>query len=673
MSFFQRVFMFLIRMVAAIVLFFGCQDHKQSALMVIDNAGRRSLELQKVIEHYRATGEKEKLSAAYFLIANIEGKRTQWHPNANSYFNALKEVTLLKSQGIGRDSMELAIRAKLDSIEQINGPLSRSKTQYINDLDAVSTDFLIRNIDLAFLVWEKPWANHLSFEQFCEYVLPYRIHDEPLSNWREVFYKQFICFEDSVDDPSDPKQLVEKISSFINRQWVHLDDFTSYEYYPSLVEMQQCNGGLCDHRYFLVTAIMRSIGLPVTIDFTPQWTNYTGGHAWNVLLDRDGRERPFNGGDDNFCFYDKNLIPMGDGGSICTKVYRNTYGNQKRAFPMVSSEMAANPIFKSCGLLDVTENYDIPKTKCRIKLDDPLLEGKIVYLSVFNYGWEINQVAWAKVNQGRADFGYIGLPAFYITTQFLDGRPHLIHSPLVMYKEQEKQGAYSPNLAEKRTVSLSRKFGFSGEFLRFANDLVGCKIQGSHYPDFRESIDLIAIDKQARAYEVADFNNSQPFRYVRLLSTDSADLRLAELEFWAKDPISGKHGQVHGRVIGFSPLVDRSNDSNFGSAFDGSIRTNLNAKAGSWVGLDLGKTPSVITRIWYLPRNNFNEIEHGHVYELFYLSDRWISLGRQKAESHRLVYRDVPQDVLLLLKNLSDGRQERIFMYDDESQEQIWW
>ena len=46
------------------------------------------------------------------------------------------------------------------------------------DIRALSADFLIRNIEESFAVWEEsPWCQHLDFADFCEYILPYRVKD----------------------------------------------------------------------------------------------------------------------------------------------------------------------------------------------------------------------------------------------------------------------------------------------------------------------------------------------------------------------------------------------------------------------------------------------------------------------------------------------------------------
>lgn len=54
----------------------------------------------------------------------------------------------------------------------------------------VDSAFLVNHIEWAFKVWrEQPWGKHVDFDTFCEYILPYRIGDEPLSLWRKEIYE----------------------------------------------------------------------------------------------------------------------------------------------------------------------------------------------------------------------------------------------------------------------------------------------------------------------------------------------------------------------------------------------------------------------------------------------------------------------------------------------------
>jgi hypothetical protein len=90
-----------------------------------------------------------------------------------------------------------------------------------------------------------------------------------------------------------------------------------------------------------------------------------------------------------------------------------------------------------------------------------------------------------------------------------------------------------------------------------------------------------------------------------------------------------------------------------------------------WVGLDFGE-PVDIDNVIYTPRNDDNDIRQGDLYELFYWrKDKWASLGKKTGVPPCLHYQDVPVNALFLLRDLTRGKEERIFTYKDG--EQVWW
>ena len=74
--------------------------------------------------------------------------------------------------------------------------------------------------------------------------------------------------------------------------------------------------------------------------------------------------------------------------------------------------------------------------------------------------------------------------------------------------------------------------------------------------------------------------------------------------------------------------------------------------------------------VLYTPRNRDNYIRPGDIYELYYCDRYWKSAGRIKATVDSLVYRGIPQNVLLFLRNHTRGVDERVFVY--EKGEQLW-
>lgn len=107
--------------------------------------------------------------------------------------------------------------------------------------------------------------------------------------------------------------------------------------------------------------------------------------------------------------------------------------------------------------------------------------------------------------------------------------------------------------------------------------------------------------------------------------------------------------------------------------FDGDLLTFFDAPLsfGAWVGMDFGR-PVELERIIYTGRGDGNSIDIGDIYELFYWdSQGWVSLGRKNATNIRLTYRNVPGGGLYLLRDLTKGKNERIFTY--ENGRQVWW
>ncbi len=66
-----------------------------------------------------------------------------------------------------------------------------------------------------------------------------------------------------------------------------------------------------------------------------------------------------------------------------------------------------------------------------------------------------------------------------------------------------------------------------------------------------------------------------------------------------------------------------------------------------------------------------NRITLGHDYELFYFDREWRSLGQKRASADYLEYDRVPSNALLLLRDYTKGKEERIFVY--ENAKQVWW
>ena len=144
-------------------------------------------------------------------------------------------------------------------------------------------------------------------------------------------------------------------------------------------------------------------------------------------------------------------------------------------------------------------------------------------------------------------------------------------------------------------------------------------------------------------------------------------VNIAEISFWHDGE------KLNGKIIGTDGSWG-NRGSTKEKVFDNNLLTFFDSPVSSkaWVGIDFGK-PQKVSKILFTGRGDGNSIDLGDIYELFYWdnSNGWSSLGKQKAQDIELRYESVPSNALFLLKNLSKGKEQRIFTY--ENKKQIWW
>lgn len=172
------------------LLFFliACNNQIDKELsFALDHAKENRNELKKVIKHYQRAEDSLKLRAAIYLIKNMP-----YNFALDGYFSSPKKgVHRLDFNKITKKS---DIEKYCDSLYLL-GYYKESPILY--DSQIISADFLIENIELAFQAWEKPWAKHISFENFCYYILPYRAQNEIAQNLRKEIMELYLPILDS--------------------------------------------------------------------------------------------------------------------------------------------------------------------------------------------------------------------------------------------------------------------------------------------------------------------------------------------------------------------------------------------------------------------------------------------------------------------------------------------
>ena len=255
---------------AVSIVLVGCDSTLRHARQVAAVSGNP--EMRQVIDHYR--DDTAKLSAAVFLIENIPGHQTQTYDLIDKQ-GQISEVSLYRPEITSAN-----YRRFLDSL----GLRVRPRT--VADAAAVTAEYLIRNIDQAFDSWQhNPWSQNYSEKIFREFILPYRIADEELSDWRTFFIKRYTPMLDTLSQPKTIANVAALVIADI-REWYRYDDgVLQLKPMPTPEEAYRHRKSECYSMANMFVLGLRAMGIAAVSDVIPVWGTSRGGHAEAVYFD----------------------------------------------------------------------------------------------------------------------------------------------------------------------------------------------------------------------------------------------------------------------------------------------------------------------------------------------------------------------------------------------------
>lgn len=371
------------------------------------DAGVNRGELEKLLNHYRTGKDKEKFEAACFLIRNMPG---------HAY--VMTGLVDVKGNHVAFDALnykrlhegEQAIK----ELEKKHGKLRFAPHETVRDLESVSADYLIENIDLAFAAWrEKPWAKKMTFETFCEYILPYRANREPVERWRAACAIDTKLILAEMKDPANPQEAAGLVQKHTKH---HIGFHDLYYLHPTdqgFKELCASRTGRCGDMANMQVYVYRANAIAVAGDYTPYWANRDNNHGWDVVLDKDGR---------------------GSAGLFnrAAKVYRKMFShNPDNLFFHAKKDETLPPWLAIRGYRDVTEQY-MKTTPVQVALEfAPPKPARFAFICVFN-GGEWRPIHWSWIKDGGADFGGMGKGIAYLPAYFLDNQVVAAAPPFIL-------------------------------------------------------------------------------------------------------------------------------------------------------------------------------------------------------------------------------------------------
>lgn len=645
-------------------LFYGCTKEdfsKDYLITALAMAEENRTELEAVLDHYK--DEPEKLRAAQFLFENMPGHYSYRSGSRIEEYYALGKNILTSS---------LSPKEQNDSLlklynERFVGVLNDT----VQDIRIIKADYLIQNIDSAFHLWKDGlWLKHLDFDQFCEYVLPYKCYElQSLDHWRDTLRG---CFGDVMKDwiPNDESYASPYNAVCVLRERIARDvhPFGIYSAtappFCNAETMHRITFGTCTDYVRLGICTMRAIGIPASYDYTPQWGRYRAGHDWYVILNDKG-ERITSEWDittnPGGVFFPYQRIP---------KVYRYTYAINREVEQYLREAAFPQPF--SQFNKDVTDEYyattslTIPVTQNEKRIND-----KYAYLAAFNgINSDWNILAYGKLEKEhvyedgrRCTTGFFpktGRNVLYIMVQVDENGIFPLSQPFILHSNGEIEYVKA-EVDDIRSVTLRRKFLSSWNVIEMQRRLLGGQIQASNDAHFNYVDTVFAITDLNYPDRIKLMSNGKAYRYWRYLSADGTYGSIAELAFFTDSM------QVKG-----TPIC-RAGDP--APAFDGDYLTNYETgdANGNWVGIDMGK-PITITHTRIIPRGDDNYVRVGDMYEFLYWDNaKWVSLGTTIAQDNKLVYDSIPRGALMWLRDLTRGVDERCFLIRNSDDVVEWW
>lgn len=415
--------------------------------------------------------------------------------------------------------------------------------------------------------------------------------------------------------------------------------------------------GNCREEGSFAVYLCRSLGIPSAIDFTPNWGNRSQGHTWNVIINPDGKSTPFFMGS----------VP-GDTAHYSysyskAKVFRRRFSINRDMAETFANEDYVPSLFRTLNIIDVTdEYYDNPVDVVR-PVPKKYSDKKVAYICVFdNANWV--PVYYGKIKNGKVKFNCMGPDIVYMAALYVNGRFTPFGNPFLVAGDGSVRDIC---VSKDKSVSmvLKRKFPFLGKFSDINYKMGGGLFQGSNDASFSKATNFYRFEGVTNGnwYDIP-IKDANEYKYLRYLGPAGSHCNINELAFYDKN---GK--KLVGEIIGTDGEPKKTKET----VFDGDILTGFHALGadGQWVGVQLDK-PSNVGRIRFIARNDGNTIEKGDLYALCYWDNcQWNEVERKIATSDSLTIREVPAGGLYILHNLTKGKEERLFTY--ENGHQIWW
>lgn len=378
-----------------------------------------------------------KKAAIYFLIKNMANKGSIVFSERDIYKNVINHDW---SQ---YDSYSEARNSKNDK------GIHFVKDSTIPDINLIKADFLIRNVEDAFYVWNKSWSKNIDFDDFLNYILPYRDRYEELTdNWRSSIINKNNWIENIQEENN--LYLADSINNILKSKMKFNFNYSLSSPFPSFTRIDSLAGGSCPYMTSLAIYYMRALGIPATRDYVTYWTNihHFSNHEWNAMLGTDGKWHGFMGCEDNPTIYKPTFY--------AAKVFRETFSsNDIELHKIYESKNDIPKEFQKTNIIDVTHEY-YETGDITLNIPASSVDEKALFLAIYNQKrWK--PVYWGLIEQNQVTFKNMSKGVIYNLMQRNSNGKYMLISDPFIYDSNYKVKYISP---QENTTEVIKVYSF---------------------------------------------------------------------------------------------------------------------------------------------------------------------------------------------------------------------
>ncbi|QDU56641.1 transglutaminase-like domain-containing protein [Aeoliella mucimassa] len=151
------------------------------------------------------------------------------------------------------------------------------------DLQALSSEFLLENVSLAYRAWrEAPWHSQVDEALFLNNILPYASINERRDRWRADFYEKL---RPLVKDAKSPGEAAAILNNEIFKMFNVRYSTKRAKADQSPLETMESGLASCTGLSVLLIDACRAVGVPARFVGTPLWSDGSGNHSWVEVWD----------------------------------------------------------------------------------------------------------------------------------------------------------------------------------------------------------------------------------------------------------------------------------------------------------------------------------------------------------------------------------------------------